>query len=103
MNREVWALGSGPGHGVGKGPEAGTGLGVQGLRGAGGWIRGQRGQRQEQAEARGPPMIPGQLLGPVPLPSALFLMRPRDWSPAPLPLPQASWGSQPGYLQVLYI
>lgn len=27
-------MGSGPGHGVGKGPEAGTELGVQGLRGA---------------------------------------------------------------------
>lgn len=70
----------------------------------GDWIReGQRGHCQERTEARGPTMIPGQLSGPVPLPSALCPVRPPDWSPAPLPLPQVTCGSQPGYLRGLYI
>ena len=58
--------------GVGKGPEAGTDLRVQGQGELGGWVTGgQKGRCQERAEARGPTTIPGQLLGPVALPSTL--------------------------------
>ena len=99
MNHEVWGLCSRPDHGVGKGRRQEQTWVCRDCEELGSWMRGgQRGQCQERAEARGPPMIPRQLLGPAPLPSALcpheapgLVPYPTSPSPSPSHLGKPAW------------